>query len=65
MEELAAIELACDRTTEEYALRWLEVLRLRAKGESDDRIARASGYSKTSIRRLVWEYQAYGLEVMA
>ena len=34
-EELAAIELACNRTTEEYALRRLEVLRLRAKGESD------------------------------
>lgn len=51
--------------TEEYALRRLEVLRLRAKGESDDRIVRATGYSKTSIRRLVREYQECGLEAMA
>ena len=63
-EQIAEIEAAYNAATDVRTARRLKTLRLRARGEPTEKIAKAVGVGQTTVRRLVYEYKDKGLEAV-
>ena len=61
-EQLSKIEMVYKKATNEYAARRLEVLYLRAQGQSYKHIAAKTGFSNATIARILQAYHKNGLD---
>ncbi len=63
-EQIAEIEAAYNTATDVRVARRLKILRLRAGGESTEKVAKAVGVGKTTVRRMVYGYKDNGLDAV-
>jgi len=60
-EQIAEIEAAYSTATDVRIARRLKILRLRAGGESTEKVAKAVGVGQTTVRRMVYAYKDKGM----
>lgn len=63
-EQIAEIEAAYHAATDVKTARYLKILRLRAGGESTEKVAKALGVGQTTVKRLIYDYKDKGLETI-